>query len=38
MADVAEKLDPEVLPEYIPSAVLDGEAREDRSVSAPACS
>ncbi len=29
MADVAEKLDPEVLPEYVPSAVLQGEAREE---------
>jgi phenylpropionate dioxygenase-like ring-hydroxylating dioxygenase large terminal subunit len=29
VADVAEKLDPEVLPEYVPSAVLVGEAREE---------
>ena len=29
MADVAERLDPEVLPEYVPSAVLEGEAREE---------
>ena len=29
MADVAEKLEPEILPEYIPSPVLDGEAREE---------
>jgi phenylpropionate dioxygenase-like ring-hydroxylating dioxygenase large terminal subunit len=29
MADVAEKLDPEILPEYVPSAVLEGEAREE---------
>lgn len=29
MADVAQKLDPEVLPEYVPSAVLVGEAREE---------
>jgi len=29
MADVAEKLDPEILPEYVPSAVLVGEAREE---------
>jgi len=29
VADVAEKLEPEVVPEYIPSTVLDGEAREE---------
>lgn len=29
MADVAEKLEPEVLPEYVPSAVLVGEARDE---------
>jgi nitrite reductase/ring-hydroxylating ferredoxin subunit len=29
VADVAEKLDPEVLPEYVPSPVLVGEAREE---------
>jgi phenylpropionate dioxygenase-like ring-hydroxylating dioxygenase large terminal subunit len=29
VADVAQKLDPEVLPEYVPSAVLVGEAREE---------
>lgn len=29
MADVAEKLQPEVVPEYIASSVLDGAAREE---------
>lgn len=29
MTDVADKLAPEILPEYIPSTVLDGAAREE---------